>query len=61
MKKRKGLLAWRRRQKRGAVMKPSTFRKIVRKARRKYGIKRAKKIAGAAYWRTARAKYRKRH
>lgn len=59
-RKGKGLLAWRSRQKRGAIMKPATFKKIKKKAQRKYGVKRAKKIAGSAYWKTAKAKYRRR-
>jgi len=57
----KSMLAWRSRQKRGAIMRPSTFRKIQRKAARKYGSKkRGTAAAGRAYWTTARAKYRKR-
>ena len=61
-KKRKGrgMLAWRSRQKRGAIMKASTFKKIQRRGARRYGAKRGKKIAGVAYWKTVRAKYRKR-
>ena len=42
-------------------MRPSTFKKIQARGSRKYGTKRGKKIAGAAYWRTVKAKYRKRH
>lgn len=37
-RKGKGLLAWRSRQKRGAIMKPSTFEKIKEKAKKRYGI-----------------------
>lgn len=59
-RKGKGILAWRSRQKRGAIMRPSTFKRIVRKNIRKYGKRRARKIAGKAYWRTAKAKYRRR-
>ena len=60
------LLAWRRRQKPRAIMRPSTFEQIVKKTMARYGISRAraKQIAGAAYWRTAEARYRgrpKRH
>lgn len=47
----KGLRKWRAKQKRGAIMKPSTFEKIAKKA--------GKKVAGAAYWKTAKAKYKK--
>ncbi len=58
----KRLLRWRAKQKRGAIMKPSTFDKIVRKAMKKYGIrrKRALKVAGKAYWKTAKSKYKRR-
>ena len=48
------LLKWRRRQRRGAIMKPSTFEKIVSESG---GGEKGKRIAGAAYWRTARRKY----
>jgi len=55
-----GLKQWRRKQKRGAIMKPSTFAEIEAKSKAKgMSAKRAKKIAGKAYWRTAKAKYRK--
>ena len=46
------ILEWRRRQKKGAIMKPSTFKKIARSL--------SKKAAGAAYWRAVRKKYRNR-
>jgi hypothetical protein len=52
------VLAWRRKQKRGAIMKPSTFKEIERKAR-EAGYDDPKAVAGAAYWRTVKAKYRK--
>lgn len=58
-RKGKGLLAWRSRQKQGAIMKPSTFEEIKAENIRKYGTKRAKKIAGKAYWKTAQARYEK--
>jgi hypothetical protein len=55
------LLTWRRHQKRGAIMKPSTFKRIAATATRKYGSKAAgEKAAGAAYWASAKAKYRNR-
>ena len=57
---RKNLLEWRRKQRKGAIMNPKTFRTIYKRAKKKYGKKRAKKIAGAAYWRTVRAKYKRR-
>ena len=58
-RKGKGLLAWRSRQKTGAIMKPSTFEDIVQKCMTDYGYGRARceEIAGSAYWKTARAKY----
>ena len=60
-KPRKGndLLAWRSRQKTGAIMKPSTFEKIEEEEKKK-GLsgERAEKAAGAAYWRAARKKYK---
>jgi hypothetical protein len=58
-RKGKGLLAWRSRQKRGAIMKPSTFAKIMRSAQAGRATNPIK-VAGAAYWKTAKAKYRKR-
>jgi len=57
----KKIRQWRGKQRRGAIMRPSTFKKIQARGSRKYGTKRGKKIAGAAYWRTVKAKYRKRH
>ena len=56
-RKGKGLLAWRSRQKRGAIMRPSTFKRIKRKAKAK-GATNPTKVAGKAYWQTAKAKYR---
>lgn len=59
----KGLKKWRGKQKRGAIMKPSTFSKIEANAKGKGGKKLSKesreKIAGAAYWKTAKAKFKK--
>ena len=55
----KGLLAWRSRQKPGAIMKPSTFEAIKKKAAAS-GATSPEAVAGAAYWDTAEAKYRKR-
>lgn len=57
---RKNLLKWRRKQRKGVIMKSKTFKKIYRRAKKQYGKKRAKKIAGATYWKAAKAKYRKR-
>lgn len=51
-----GMLAWRSRQKPGAIMKPPTFAKIARSRKARSG----KKVAGAAYWRAAHSKYKAR-
>jgi len=63
-RKGKGMLAWRSRQKRGAIMKSSTFKHIAATATGKGGkplsAERRQKIAGAAYWGAAKAKYRNR-
>jgi len=56
-KESKGLLKWRRGQRPGAIMKPSTFKSIEKKAAQA-GATDPEKVAGAAYWRTAKAKYR---
>lgn len=55
----KRLLAWRKKQKRGAIMKPSTFKKIEAKARAS-GATNPEAVAGRAYWNTANLKFRKR-
>jgi len=54
------MLAWRKRQRAGRIMRPATFERIKREAMGRYGIgeERGEKVAGKAYWRTARAKYR---
>jgi len=54
----KKLLKWRRKQKRGAIMKPSTFAAIEKKAAAG-GATNPAAVAGKAYWKTAKAKYRK--
>ena len=64
MPKAKGLpepmLNWRAKQKTGAIMKPATFKKIEAKAEAGgLSPERAKKVAGKAYWKTAKAKYAK--
>jgi len=53
----KGLLRWRE-QKPGRVMRPSTFKKIERGAAAQ-GARNPRAVAGAAYWKTAREKYRR--
>jgi hypothetical protein len=54
----KGLKEWRKEQSKGAIMKPSTFERIERRAAAS-GATDPEKVAGAAYWKTAKAKYRK--
>ena len=53
-----GLRKWRRKQKPGAIMKPSTFKKIESKAK-KAGATNPEAVAGSQYWKIARTKYRK--
>ena len=53
------LRKWRARKGKGAIMKSSTFSKIKRSAAAR-GARNPDKVAGAAYWRTAKAKFRKR-
>ncbi len=58
MAESEGLLAWRRKQKKGAIMKASTFERIVReKMAEGMSEDRARRVAGAAYWNTAESKY----
>lgn len=52
------LRSWRRRQKRGAIMKPKTFEEIKAKAAAAGAIN-PEAVAGKAYWNTAKAKYAK--
>jgi hypothetical protein len=54
------ILKWRKKQKPGAIMKPSTFQRIARRATKKYGSKkRGEEAAGKAYWGTVKAKAKK--
>lgn len=55
----KGMLAWRSRQEPGAIMRPAIFERIERRAEAA-GARSPEAVAGAAYWQTARAKYRQR-
>lgn len=58
----KKVLKWREKQKRGAIMKPSTFESIKEGAAKKYGSEeRGKEAAGAAYYKTLMAKYHESH
>lgn len=50
-------LKFREGKKRGSIMKPGTFKKIEKKAK-KAGYKDPKAVAGSAYWKTLAAKYR---
>lgn len=52
------ILAWRRRQTPGAIMRPTTFRRIVRRASAA-GYRNPRAVAGRAYWNTVRAKARR--
>lgn len=52
------LLAWRRHRKPGSIMRPSTF-KAIEESARKRGATNPEAVAGAAYWRTAKAKFAK--
>jgi hypothetical protein len=52
------ILEWRRRQPPSAIMRPETFRKIERKAK-EYGATDPTAVAGAAYWKTVEAKFRR--
>jgi hypothetical protein len=53
----KRVLEFRERQRRGSIMRPSTFAAIERKAARG-GMRDPEAVAGAAYWQTLAAKYR---
>jgi hypothetical protein len=53
----KGLREWRAEQPPGAIMKPATFKGIVEKAAAS-GATDPEAVAGAAYWQTAKAKYK---
>lgn len=59
-RKGKGMLAWRSRQKTGAIMKPSTFESIKRKAAAS-GASNPEAVAGRAYWNAAKKKYKQSH
>jgi hypothetical protein len=56
----KAELAWRAKQKKGAIMKPETFKAIERKAAAA-GATNPAAVAGHAYWVTAKEKYGKHH
>lgn len=54
------VLAWREKQRPGAIMPPETFQKIKRESTKRYGsAKRGQKAAGAAYWGTVESKFKK--
>ena len=62
MAESKGLKEWRKKQPKGAIMKPSTFEEIVANAEKQgFSKARAKKIAGKAYWEQAERKYKGRN
>jgi hypothetical protein len=51
------ILAWKARQKRGAIMEPKTFSYIVAAAKKR-GYKNPQAVAGKAYWVAVKAKYK---
>lgn len=52
------VLAWRERQRKGSIMKPRTFKRITKEARKGYARKRAGPATGGkAYWITTLRKY----
>lgn len=51
----KELLEWKSKKHRGEIMKPETFENIAKKAG---GGKKGQAIAGAAYWKTAKSKFK---
>lgn len=52
------VLAWRERQRKGSIMRPRTFKKITKEARKRYARKRAGPATGGkAYWITTLRKY----
>ena len=53
------VVSWRRRQKRGAIMRPSTFNRIARSAAHQ-GARDPNAVAGKAYWQAAQKKFMKR-
>jgi hypothetical protein len=56
-KQSKKLLKWRKKQPEGTIMDPSTFEEIKKKAAAT-GATDPEAVAGAAYWKTAKAKYK---
>lgn len=52
------VLEWREKKKPGEIMSPETFERIKREAAKR-GAESPEAVAGAAYWRTALAKYKK--
>lgn len=56
------VLKFRKKQKRGAIMKPSTFQKIKESSAKRYGSEKSgQEAAGRAYWNTVMSKFRKSH
>lgn len=56
----KAVLKWRAKQPEGAIMEPETFQAIKRKAARSGKVRNPEAVAGAAYWETAKAKFKAR-
>jgi hypothetical protein len=63
MAETKALLEWRSKQERGEIMEPATFERLVKEAMERYKVsrKRAEKIVGKMYWKTAESKFEKSH
>jgi len=57
----KKVLNWRSHQKKGSIMKPETFKEIEKEGDKEYGKGHGAAVAGAAYWKTVKAKYRTKH
>lgn len=56
-KESEDMLKWRKRQPEGRIMGSETFKRIEAAAAAKHGKKKAKKVAGAAYWQAAESKF----
>ena len=52
------ILKWRSHQEKGSIMKPETFKEIEKEGDKEYGKGHGSAVAGAAYWKTVKAKYK---
>jgi hypothetical protein len=55
------ILKWRSHQEPGSIMKPETFKEIEKEGDKEYGKGHGAAVAGAAYWKTVKAKYKGKH